>query len=325
MVDLAMNLHTIDPGRIPADQCHTGCDRGRTRINENEVVAWHTNGTRDRQATLGGNVFTPDSSHFKIALLAVTGDSKGAKLLAAFGVYALGFIMRPLGGGLLGVLADRHGRRAALSLSVQLMALGSLLLVVVPTYDRIGFAAPVIATIARLMQGLSTGGEFGAAITFLGETAPSNKRGLHGSFLFFGTGIGLMCASGIVWLLNEFLTYGQMIAYGWRVPFVIATLSGIYAWWLRRRVAETAIFEKARAEGKREMGSVRALFTTHRRSVFTLIGVSICDTFAFLSVRRLRAGLCDPARRCCTVHGLRGKFVFARDLHRGAPVLRHVF
>ncbi|HKT99425.1 MAG TPA: MFS transporter [Paraburkholderia sp.] len=209
------------------------------------------------------------------------GDSKGAKLLAAFGVYALGFIMRPMGGWLLGVLADRRGRRAALSLSVQLMALGSLMLAVVPTYDKIGFAAPIIATIARLLQGLSTGGEFAAAITFLGETAPSNKRGLHGSFLFFGTGIGLMCASGIVWLLNDWLTHDQMMTFGWRIPFVIAAISGVYASWLRRRVAETAIFEEARAAGKRKMGSLRELFTKHRKPVFTLFGTCICGTFAF--------------------------------------------
>ncbi|WP_296655069.1 MFS transporter [Paraburkholderia sp.] len=209
------------------------------------------------------------------------GDSKGAKLLAAFGVYALGFVMRPLGGWLLGVLADRRGRRSALSLSVQLMAFGSLLLAVVPTYNQIGFAAPIVATIARLLQGLSTGGEFAAAITFLGETAPSNKRGLHGSFLFFGTGIGLMCASGIVWLLNGVLTHDQMMAFGWRIPFVIAAISGIYAWWLRRNVAETRIFEEARAAGKRKMGSLRELFTNHRKQVLTLIGICICGTFAF--------------------------------------------
>ncbi|WP_258397301.1 MFS transporter [Paraburkholderia unamae] len=179
------------------------------------------------------------------------------------------------------MLADRHGRRAALSLSVQLMALGSLLLAIVPTYDRIGFAAPVIATIARLLQGLSTGGEFAAAISFLGETAPSDKRGLHGSFLFFGTGIGLMCASGIVWLLNGSLSHDQMIAYGWRIPFVIGAISGIFAWWLRQHVAETAIFEEARADGKRTMGSVRELFTKHRKPVFTLFGIGICGTFAF--------------------------------------------
>lgn len=207
-------------------------------------------------------------------------DQRSA-LLAAFGVYALGFVMRPAGGWLLGVLADRHGRRTALTISITLMALGSLLMAVVPTYMAIGLAAPAIATIARLLQGLSVGGEFAAACSFLAETSPPNRRGLHGSFLFFGTGLGLIAASGLTWLLTQTLTHEQMASFGWRIPFLIGAVTGLFAYWLRLRVEETESFRRSVARGATRNGSLKLLFTQYAKETWTLIGTSILGAFAF--------------------------------------------
>jgi len=209
-------------------------------------------------------------------------DNQGSALLAAFGVYALGFVMRPVGGWLLGVVADRYGRKTALTVSVTSMAFGSLMIAVLPTYASIGLAAPFIATVARLLQGLSVGGEFAAACSFLAETAPLNRRGYHGSFLFFGTGIGLILASGITWALTQSLSHEQMSSFGWRIPFVIGAVGGLFGYWLRTRVAETEAFTKAAEhQGQRTSGSIRALLVNHRREVLTLIGTSILGAFAF--------------------------------------------
>lgn len=211
-------------------------------------------------------------------------DQRSA-LLAAFGVYAIGFVMRPAGGWLLGAVADRHGRRTALAISVTLMALGSLMLAVLPPYASIGLIAPVVATLARLLQGLSVGGEFAAACSFLAETAPANRRGFHGSFLFFGTGIGLIAASGIAWLLTRTLTHDQMATFGWRIPFVIGALGGLFGYWLRTRVEETEAFTRnanreTTADGS-PRGSLRVLFTQYAKPTWTLVGTSVLGAFAF--------------------------------------------
>jgi len=207
-------------------------------------------------------------------------DQRSA-LLAAFGVYAIGFVMRPAGGWLLGAIADRHGRRTALAISVTLMALGSLLLAVLPPYAAIGLAAPVVATLARLLQGLSVGGEFAAACSFLAETAPPNQRGFHGSFLFFGTGLGLIAASGIAWLLTTVLTHAQMAAFGWRIPFLIGALGGLFGYWLRTRVEETEAFRRTAGRRTARKGSVRVLFTQYAKPTWTLVGTSVLGAFAF--------------------------------------------
>jgi MHS family alpha-ketoglutarate permease-like MFS transporter len=202
-------------------------------------------------------------------------------LLAAFGVYAIGFIMRPAGGWLLGIFADKRGRRAALTLSVTMMSVGSLMMALLPTYAAIGIAAPVIATCARLLQGLSVGGEYAAACAFLAETAPPDKRGFHGSFLFFGTGLGLISASGITWLLSRTLDHAQMIEFGWRIPFLVGALGSVIAFWIRVRIGETEAFAVAKRNKAHVQASLRLLFTHYGRQIWTLVGISILGAFSF--------------------------------------------
>ncbi|MEU5852716.1 MFS transporter [Saccharopolyspora shandongensis] len=161
-------------------------------------------------------------------------------LLGAFGVFAVGFLARPFGGLALGAFGDRYGRRTALTLSIALMGGGSLLIAVSPTYAQVGVLAPCLLVVARLVQGLSTGGEWGAASAFVVESAPPHRRGLYSSFLYVGSNIGKIMLTGAGGLLIGTLGEQAMETYGWRILFGAGALLAVTGWWIRRRAEETA-------------------------------------------------------------------------------------
>ncbi|MFI0710317.1 MFS transporter [Streptomyces inhibens] len=160
-------------------------------------------------------------------------------LLSSFAVFAVGFFMRPVGGLLMGAVADRRGRRTALTLTILLMGGGSLLVALTPTYATTGVLAPVVLVVARLVQGLSVGGEFAASTTFLVESAGPGRRGLFSSFQYVSTSIGQLLASGTAALLATLLTERQMGQWGWRVAFLIGALLSLLGLWIRRGAQET--------------------------------------------------------------------------------------
>ncbi|WP_229851993.1 MFS transporter [Streptomyces albospinus] len=160
-------------------------------------------------------------------------------LLSTFAVFAVGFFMRPVGGLLMGAVADRRGRRAALTLTILLMGGGSLLVALTPTYTATGVLAPVVLVVARLVQGLSVGGEFAASTTFLVESAGPGRRGLFSSFQYVSTTIGQLLASGTGALLATLLTERQMGQWGWRIAFLIGALLSLIGLWIRRGARET--------------------------------------------------------------------------------------
>ena len=195
-------------------------------------------------------------------------------------LFAIGFIMRPIGGWLFGYLADHHGRRRALMLSVLLMCFGSLVIAVTPTYASIGAAAPVILGLARIIQGLSLGGEYGASATYLTEVADDKHRGFYVSFHYVTLIGGQLCAILVLLLLQRlFLTTEQMRAWGWRIPFVIGALLAISAMMMRRNLHETDAFVEASRQERRE-SSIRALFN-YPRQVLIVIGLTAGGTTAF--------------------------------------------
>ncbi|MFJ6748576.1 MFS transporter [Streptomyces sp. NPDC091266] len=167
-----------------------------------------------------------------------TGNSL-VPLLSSFAVFAVGFFMRPVGGLLMGAVADRRGRRVALTLTILLMGGGSLLVALTPTYASTGVLAPIVLVIARLVQGLSVGGEFAASTTFLVESAGPGRRGLFSSFQYVSTTIGQLLASGTAALLAALLSEGQMGQWGWRVAFLIGALLSLLGLWIRRGAQET--------------------------------------------------------------------------------------
>src|SRR5689334_25276055 len=185
------------------------------------------------------------------------GNNPVAQQLNAALLFAFGFIVRPIGGWVFGHLADHYGRRKALMLSVLLMCFGSLMIAVTPTYASIGIAAPALLGLARMIQGLSLGGEYGTSATYLTEVADQKHRGFYSSFQYVTLIGGQLCAILVLLLLQKvFLTPAQLRAWGWRIPFVVGALLAITALLMRRNLHETDDFESARATGAARTSSI---------------------------------------------------------------------
>lgn len=203
-------------------------------------------------------------------------DDRTIELMNAAAVFAAGFLMRPVGGWLMGIYADRHGRKTALTLSVLLMSLGSFLIAVLPGYDRIGMAAPLLLLLVRMLQGLSVGGEYGASATYLSEMAPPGRRGFYSSFQYVTLVGGQLLALGLLLLLQQIMDPDALEAWGWRIPFAIGGALALVALAMRRGLEETQAFSRADRKG----GVVR-LFREHPKAVATVVGMTIGGTVAF--------------------------------------------
>ena len=193
-------------------------------------------------------------------------------------MFAVGFFARPVGAWLMGLYSDRAGRKAALMLSVALMCGGSLVIALTPPASMIGNAAPVILLLARIFQGISLGGEYGASATYLSEAATRRYRGFWSSFSYVTLIGGQLVALGVLILLGFFLTPSQMLSFGWRVPFLIGAVLAVVAWWLRRAIPESASFEKA--AGARR-GGVRDLLKQFPRETCVVLGLSAGGALLF--------------------------------------------
>ncbi|MET0462132.1 MAG: MFS transporter [Chitinophagaceae bacterium] len=204
-----------------------------------------------------------------------------AQLLNTAGVFALGFLMRPIGGWMFGHVADRLGRKKAMTWSVLLMSFGSLLIALTPTYDTIGLAAPVILLMARLLQGLSVGGEYGVSATYLSEMATRERRGFYSSFQYVTLIGGQLIALGIQLILQKLLlTEQQLHEWGWRIPFVIGAILSVIALYLRSNLHETPSFESNANKQVKKKGTITELMK-HPRAVLTVAGLTLGGTLAF--------------------------------------------
>ncbi|MBA4140750.1 MAG: MFS transporter [Segetibacter sp.] len=202
------------------------------------------------------------------------------QLLNTAAIFAVGFLMRPIGGWLFGSIADRKGRKAAMTMSVLIMSFGSLMIAITPSYKSIGIAAPVLLLVARLLQGLSVGGEYGTSATYLSEVATAQRRGFYSSFQYVTLIGGQLIALAIQVLLQRiFLSKDQLEDWGWRIPFVIGALLAFVAFYLRRNMAETQMFD--RESKKAERGSLKILIQQHPRAVLTVVGLTLGGTLAF--------------------------------------------
>ena len=169
--------------------------------------------------------------------------NKTAQLLNTAGIFALGFLMRPIGGWIFGRIADKVGRKQSMTLSVLLMSFGSLLIAFIPTYQSIGIIAPLVLLFARLLQGLSVGGEYGVSATYLSEMATKNRRGFYSSFQYVTLIGGQLFALGIQLILQKVLSDTELHAWGWRIPFVIGAILSLVALYMRSILYETKAFE----------------------------------------------------------------------------------
>ncbi|CAH0446940.1 Alpha-ketoglutarate permease [Ralstonia syzygii subsp. syzygii] len=203
-----------------------------------------------------------------------------AQLLNTAAVFAVGFLARPVGGWLMGIYADRYGRKRALLVSVVLMCLGSLIIALTPSYATIGVAAPTLLVLARLLQGLSVGGEYGTSATYLSEVATRESRGFYSSFQYVTLIAGQLVALALLIVLQQFvLSPAQLDAWGWRIPFFIGALCALIAMRLRSTMEETQSFTSTAME-KKKRGSLREL-AKHSRAVATVVGLTLGGTVAF--------------------------------------------
>ncbi|QJE01602.1 MFS transporter [Massilia forsythiae] len=222
-----------------------------------------------------------------------------AQMMSTAGIFALGFFVRPLGGILFGHLGDRHGRKVALMASVLLMCLGSLLIACAPTYAAAGIVSPIVLLLARLLQGLSLGGEYGASATYLSEMAESRHRGFYSSFQYVTLIGGQLLALLLLLVLQHFLLdAAQLRAWGWRIPFFAGAILALVALRMRHDMPETQSFEAARKTAK-PMGGLKQL-AQHPKEVLLVIGLTMGGTLAFYvytvymqKFLRLSVGLSD--------------------------------
>ncbi len=201
-----------------------------------------------------------------------------AQLLNTAGVFAAGFLMRPIGGWLFGRIADRKGRKISMVISVAMMCAGSLLVACLPTYASIGAWAPFLLLIARLLQGLSVGGEYGTTATYMSEVALRGQRGFFSSFQYVTLIGGQLLAVLVVVVLEQFLSTDELKAWGWRIPFVIGAITAVVAFYLRRTLTETASDESRAAKGA---GTIAGVFRDHKAAFFTVLGYTAGGSLIF--------------------------------------------
>ncbi len=216
------------------------------------------------------------------------GDNPTTQLMNTAGIFAVGFLMRPVGGWILGRAADRHGRKSALTLTVTMMSVAALLIAVAPTYGQAGYFGALVLLLARLLQGMSIGGEYAASATYLTEASARNRRGLGSSFQYVSMTCGQLLGLGILITLQHTLTTAQLESWGWRLPFVLGAFFAVIVFWLRRRLQETDAFkeESASAEAGGEAhddstrGTLKALWQ-YRRQAGLVMALTLGGTVAY--------------------------------------------
>lgn len=236
-----------------------------------------------------------------------------AQQLAAASLFAVAFLVRPIGSVIFGYFADKYGRRTSLTLSVLLMCFGSLLIAVTPTYATIGVGAPIVLALARILQGLSQGGEYGASATYLSEVAHPNRRGFY-SGVWYTTLVGGQLAAILVLLVLQkiFLTPEELKDWGWRIPFVIGALISVYAYYMRRDMHETELFKAAGKVVKTE--SLWVVLGRNWKTMVLVVGITVGGTSAFYTYTtymqkflKLSVGLTDDQTTMVTA----GSLIFA--------------
>nr|WP_107030873.1 MFS transporter [Streptomyces sp. NRRL F-2799] len=208
-------------------------------------MEWFDFGVYSYLAATLGKVFFP-------------GASPGAQVISSFATFAAAFVVRPLGGLVFGPLGDRLGRQKVLATTMIMMAIGTFAIGVIPGYSTIGIAAPILLLVARMVQGFSTGGEYGGATTFVAEYSPDRRRGFLSSWLDFGTFVGYALGSALVTVLNLLLSDAEMLSWGWRVPFLVAGPLGVIGLYMRLKLEESPAFQQQLDEHEKSLAQESA-------------------------------------------------------------------
>ncbi|POX53672.1 MFS transporter [Streptomyces sp. Ru72] len=232
------------------------------------MVEWYDWFVYASFATYFAGVFFPD-------------DNPTAQLMNTAGIFAVGFFMRPVGGWLLGRVGDRRGRKAALTLTVTLMSASAILIAVAPTYAVAGYGGAAVLLVARLLQGLSVGGEYAASATYLTEASDPRRRGFASSFQYVSMTAGQIVGLGLQIVLQRTMSDDALHDYGWRIPFVLGALGAAVVFYLRRNMLETDVYEAEADENEgEERGTLRALWR-HKREAFLVVALTMGGTVAY--------------------------------------------
>ncbi len=266
-------MSTKTPAQISTHVSESTLHRAIAAAAIGNCMEWFDFGVYSYVAAIIGKVFFPSAS-------------TTTELLSSFGTFAVAFVARPFGGFFFGPLGDRVGRQRVLAATILLMAGSTFVVGVLPGYSSIGFWAPVVLVVARLIQGFSTGGEYGGAATFMVEYAPNKHRGFHCSWLAFGTLAGFALGAGLVTIFTFFLSSQAMNSWGWRVPFLVAGPLGIVGVYLRVRLEDTPAFQKLETADTLSKSPLREILTRHWRELLIIIGfvvlLNVAD-YEFLS------------------------------------------
>lgn len=205
-------------------------------------------------------------------------------LLATFGVFALSFIVRPIGGAIWGRYGDKVGRKNALSLSIIIMSVATFLIAFLPTYAQVGLWAPALLLVVRLVQGFSASGEYAGASAFLAEYAPDSKRGFYTSIVPASTAAGLLFGSLLVTLMHAVLSAEQMESFGWRLPFLLAAPLGLVGRYIRVKLEDSPTFRKLEQSQHVCQAPITEILTTHRRAFIIALGVTMLNAVGFYTI-----------------------------------------
>ncbi|WP_431950799.1 MFS transporter [Actinacidiphila sp. bgisy167] len=242
------------------------------------------------------------------------GGNPTTQLMNTAGIFAVGFLMRPVGGWVLGRAADRHGRKSALTLTVTMMSAAALLIAVAPTYAQAGYAGALVLLFARLLQGMSIGGEYAASATYLTEASDRTRRGLGSSFQYVSMTVGQLLGLVILISLQHLLTVDQLHDWGWRVPFLLGAVFAVVVFWIRRRLEETDAFAEEAGAPDSARGSLRLLWR-HRRQALLVMALTLGGTVAYYTyttyLTKYLVGTAGMARNTATLVSFTALLVFA--------------
>jgi MFS transporter, MHS family, alpha-ketoglutarate permease len=203
-----------------------------------------------------------------------------ANLMNTMGIFAVGFFMRPVGGWLLGRIGDRKGRKAALTLTVTLMSASAILIAFAPTYELAGYGGVAVLLVARLLQGLSVGGEYAASATYLTEASAPEKRGFASSFQYVSMTAGQLVGLGLQIVLQRTMPEDALHSWGWRIPFIVGAVGAGIVFYLRRSMLETEVYEESGAAADKDRGTLKVLWA-HRREAVLVMALTMGGTVAY--------------------------------------------
>ncbi|MET7640766.1 MFS transporter [Streptomyces sp. NPDC005438] len=271
-----MSTTPKDPAGAPGPQGTAPLTHRMTGAQKKAIVA----------GTIGNTVEWVDWALYSIFVKIIADEffpkSDGAvALLSTLAVFAVGFVMRPIGAAVLGAYADRHGRKKGMTLTVGLMAGGAFVIALTPSYETIGILSPLVLLLARLIQGFSAGGEFGSSSAFLVESAARGRRAFAGSWQQVSVAGGVLIASLLGTLTTSTLSDDALHSWGWRLAFVAGGLLGLVGLWLRVSVEDTESFHRMRETGTTRTNPIKAMFVEHPGATLRVVGITVAGTLTY--------------------------------------------